>query len=318
MSPGILLTTYCVVIVAASLAGGWLPSRFRLTHTRLQILMSFLGGLMMGVAVLHLLPHAVVKSGSLDTATVAVLIGLLAMLLLVRCFHFHQHDLPGEPDPEHSHDAEGHCHSDKQSDDRGHAAHAHCDHGDVHSHADLTAGNPYGWVGLFFGLAIHTLLDGIALGASVSAESHGQTASLVGLGTFLAVALHKPLDSLSLTSLMAVSGWKGQTPAVVNVVYSLICPAGALLFYYGIGHVAHGQSAALGWTLGLAAGIFLCIALVDVVPEIQFHSHDRLKLSTALLCGVIVAWGIGVLEPDHAHKMSPRNQGSPAAIESPL
>jgi zinc and cadmium transporter len=38
--------------------------------------------------------------------------------------------------------------------------------------------------------------------------------------------------------------------------------------------------------LAFSAGTFLCIALSDLLPELQFHSHDRFKLSVALLAGV--------------------------------
>ena len=43
------------------------------------------------------------------------------------------------------------------------------------------------------------------------------------------------------------------------------------------------------WTaaaLAFSAGTFLCIALSDLLPELQFHAHDRSKLSLALLAGV--------------------------------
>jgi zinc and cadmium transporter len=40
--------------------------------------------------------------------------------------------------------------------------------------------------------------------------------------------------------------------------------------------------------LAFSAGTFLCIALSDLLPELQFHSHDRLKLSVALLAGVVL------------------------------
>ena len=39
-------------------------------------------------------------------------------------------------------------------------------------------------------------------------------------------------------------------------------------------------------TLAFSAGTFLCIALSDLLPELQFHAHDRWKLSAALLAGV--------------------------------
>jgi zinc and cadmium transporter len=40
----------------------------------------------------------------------------------------------------------------------------------------------------------------------------------------------------------------------------------------------------------------LCIACADLLPELQFHSHDRLKLSVALAAGLAVAVLIGQFE----------------------
>jgi len=47
--------------------------------------------------------------------------------------------------------------------------------------------------------------------------------------------------------------------------------------------------------------MFLCIALADVLPEVQFHRHDKIKLSAAILSGVLLAVLIGIWEPDHVH-----------------
>ena len=46
--PSTVLLIYCVCIVLASLAGGWLPSVLRLTHLRMQLTMSMVAGLMLG------------------------------------------------------------------------------------------------------------------------------------------------------------------------------------------------------------------------------------------------------------------------------
>ena len=43
-----LLAVYSVLIVLASLGGGMLPFFIRLTHTRMQTMISFVGGLMLG------------------------------------------------------------------------------------------------------------------------------------------------------------------------------------------------------------------------------------------------------------------------------
>ena len=64
MTATVLLMIYCVLIVAASVAGGVLPSMMRLTHLKTQLLMSFVAGLMLAIAMLHLLPHAVNEFGA--------------------------------------------------------------------------------------------------------------------------------------------------------------------------------------------------------------------------------------------------------------
>jgi len=90
---------------------------------------------------------------------------------------------------------------------------------------------------------------------------------------------------------------------LVNLIYAAICPIGAVLAYCGMTTFDAGQGVVIGWALALSAGVFLCIALVDVLPETQFHSHDRLRLSSALLAGVATAFALGVFEPRHAHEL---------------
>lgn len=48
----------------------------------------------------------------------------------------------------------------------------------------------------------------------------------------------------------------------------------------------------LGSALGFRAGTFLSISCADLLPELQFHSHDRWKMSGALIAGVAVAWSL--------------------------
>ncbi len=283
----ILLSVYCLLLIAASLAGGCLPSVMRLTHTRMQLMMSLVGGLMMGVALLHLLPHAAVETDSLDYAAWSCTLGLLAMFLTIRVFQVHQHGPPLEVVAEKTHDECTHAHHD-------------CEHPGHHRDS---RSSPLTWIGLFTGLAIHSLLDGIAVGASVVAGlEHGAAGGLFGAGTFLAVLLHKPLDSLSITSVMAVGQWSVRWQTTINVLFSLICPVGALATFFGVQGLGAWQHLAVGCALGFSAGVFLCISLADILPEIQFHRHDRVKLTAALLIGVALALLIGVFEPEHAHE----------------
>ena len=272
MTIEIMLIVYCVAIVIASTAGGRLPQLVKMTHLRTQLLMSFVGGLMLGIALLHLLPHAVDTLGSASKAGAAALIGVVTMFLLMRAFH-----------PPHDHGGHQHC---------GH------DHDDDHSHAESP--RRIGWMGMLFGLGLHTMIDGVALAASAVADAeHGATLWLAGIGTFLAVALHKPLDAFAITSTMRASGWSVGYQNLVNFLFSLACPLGALLFYFGFTHVSD-SAWWLGCGLAVSAGFFVCISLSDLLPEVAFHDHDRGKLTAALFLGVALAVGVENL-PGHSH-----------------
>ena len=293
MTPeGWILIVYCALVLVASLAGGWLPLFVRLTHTRLQMAISLVAGLMLGIALLHFLPHAKEELGSLDRTVNWVLGGFLTMFFLQRFFHFHHHDLPeGDPDDcDHSHEH-----------DAGH------DHGHVHHEQTLAAksAKQLSWVGTAVGLTLHSLLDGLALGAAVTAGVHGQF-GLAGLGVALAIVLHKPFDALAVSTLMTASGSSRFSRHLLNGLFAMATPIGVGLFYLGASHFADSNAEFLGCALAFCAGTFLCIACSDLLPELQFHSHDPLKLSIALMLGLGVAVLIRQVEPDHdAHGSEP-------------
>ena len=305
--PTTLLLIYCVLVAMSSLLGGYLPSLVKLTHSRMQFLVSLIGGLMLGVAIFHQLPHAVEAMAgngqghafALDWCVGWLMVGLLTTFFMLRMFHFHNHE-PVATDDDHDHLC-GHDH-DHDHDQDCLAKHDHDnDHEAGHHHSHHPAQGA-SWIGIFLGLSIHTLIDGGALAANVTADAQGDaTAWLLGLGTFLGVVLHKPLDSLSITTLMAAGGWSSRARALVNFGYGLMCPLGALAFHFGIQQFGSFHDVILAAALAFSAGVFLCISLSDLLPEVQFHSHDRLRLSLALLLGVGLAVGIGWLEPAHTH-----------------
>ncbi len=290
------LTIYCVLVIVASMVGGLLPGLMRLTHTRLQLMMSLIGGLMLGVGMLHQLPHAVVilnqagMAHALDWSMGWMLIGLVSMFFMLRMFHFHNHDSFDDDAPGHDHD-HSHDHDHRHDHDHDHAAAEH------HPRPQATS-----WMGVTFGLSLHTITDGLALAAHVEADTrHIAGLLLPGIGTFLGIALHKPLDSLSITSLMSAAGWSKAARHAVNFAYAMLVPLGIVLFHLGLRSMSAQQNLFVGTALAFSAGVFVCIALSDLLPEVQFHSHDRVRLSLALVAGLIAAWAIGFLEPEHTH-----------------
>ncbi|MFM8784007.1 MAG: ZIP family metal transporter, partial [Phycisphaerales bacterium] len=182
MGPQTALLVFCAAIVAASFLGGAVPLWGRLTHRRLQLGLSFVSGVMLGVAVFHMLPHALMAraasgagaggQGQFDPLMLALALGFVAMFVLERFAHFHQHEAPEPPcdDPHHGHPGHHHPHG-------GHA-------GGV---GRLT------WAGAAVGMGLHSLLEGVALAASIEAGSAmGDSGAIAGIGTFLVILLHKP------------------------------------------------------------------------------------------------------------------------------
>lgn len=298
-----LLVIYCGLVLVASLVGGWLPLLVRLTHTRLQMAISLVAGLMLGIALLHFLPHAAEELGSLHRTVAWVLGGFLTMFFLQRFFHFHHHDLP-EGDPDDC------CHHDHGQPNDG--------HGHVHHELTLAAksAKQLSWVGTAVGLTLHSLLDGLALAAAVQAGScgHGGLAGLAGAGVALAVILHKPFDALAVATLMTMGGRSKLSRHLLNALFALATPLGAVLFFIGASQFAESNAVFLGCALAFCAGTFLCIACSDLLPELQFHSHDPLKLSVALLVGLIVAILVGQFEHSHEHDHDHPGSDAPAAV----
>ena len=306
MSVYVTLACYSILVLLASLAGGWIPLVVRLTHQRMQLAISFVSGAMLGVGLLHMIPHALAELGSIDRVMLWALAGFIVMFFIERFFAFHHHDAPEDVEAgAHGH---GHVHAHAHSHTHGHDHHH--GHGELHSHEahgheahDIERQQRLSWGGAAVGLALHSLADGVALAASVEAERElAGPVALAGLATFVVIFLHKPFDSMTIGTLMAVGDASRRSRHVVNALFALAIPVGAALFYVGATSAGPGMQTVIGAALAFSAGTFLCISSSDLLPELQFHDHDRVKLSAALLLGLAAAWGVGFLEhAGHGH-----------------
>jgi zinc and cadmium transporter len=273
-SAAAILAGYLVMIATTAFLGGASVSLLSLGHRATQVLLSFTGGVLLGVGLLHLLPHAALAlGGNIDATMGWALIGFFVMFLLERAFHAHAH----------------------------HAADSSCDHdhGDGHGHHHHSHGSGRGhfaWYGALAGLSLHSLADGAALAAAVNVDA------ATGFATFLAVVLHKPLDAAIITTLMVSSGASLRMRTAINVGYAMVVPIGAAGFLASLPLFGGQREAAVGIALALAGGAFICIAAADLLPEVQFHTHDRVLLTTVLALGLGLAWAMAVVERSmHSH-----------------
>jgi len=303
----LVLPLQLAVVAAAAYAGGSSLSFLSMGHRRMQVLLSLTGGVLLGVGLLHLLPHAFLPlERRIDATMQWVLVGFFLMFVLERAFHGHAHHTADGGEPAH---------------DSAHGCGHHPD--TAHDHAapapgtsTAPGGGRWAWCGAFAGLALHSLADGAALAASVRTDADHGVGWLAGFATFLAVLLHKPFDAAIIGTLMLSAGASPRSRRIANGLYALIVPLGAALFLGSLGISAGRQEMLLGVVLALAAGAFLCIAAADLLPEVQFHSHDRVLLTVSLAVGLGIAWGITAMERSaHDHSRGPRAETvAPAAL----
>lgn len=288
------LILYTILIIAASLLGGFIPIFMKLTHRKMQYAISFVGGVMFGVGLLHMLTHAL-EAAPGQTTMLWMIGGFLLMFFVERFFCFHHHEVPQDQavaqhdhSPQHDHDHDHHHH--------------HCTHGHEHAGDKPHPDHTLGWSGAALGMSLHSIIAGVALASAMIAESHASHgAAWPGIAAFAVIVLHKPLDALTVITLTRMSHLSKFSSHVINALFSLAVPFGAMITLLGMEHWIAENPTFIAYALAFSAGTFICVALSDLLPELQFHHHDRVGLSAALIIGIALAWGLGTLEHGAHH-----------------
>jgi zinc and cadmium transporter len=293
MSPLAWLGTYCVLVLASSLLGGSLPILRRLSHNWLQFCLSLSAGVMLGASFFHVMPEAKNLSGPYFGWWMSL--GVVGLFCIERFIAPHSHELDG---------------GGQQHDHKHNSVHLH-----EHTHNQVSASpgehraaapSIAGWMAVL-GLTIHTFMNGVGLAGSVEAETGSSTSAsflggivvpaLPGLAMFLAIVCHKPFDALAISTVLSRKGVGRGVLSLVQFGFALMVPLGAWAFLQaGEALEAQLRSQLTGAALAFSAGTFLFIALSDLLPEVQFHRHDRIWLSLALMTGVALMGGIALLE----------------------
>jgi zinc and cadmium transporter len=302
------LALYCGLIFVGSMLGGYVPLLGQITHSRLQFYLTASAGIMLGASFFHVMPDAFEKCGSpmFGWWTAAAVVG---MFCIERFIAPHSHEIDGggdhnsgQPTCDHHHHDHGHDH-----DEPG----VHLTPG---GHKDHRAAAPSvaGWTAVL-GLTLHTFMNGFGLAGAIEADLGGRVESLQrlgasawpGLAMFLAIVCHKPADALAISTVLARKGVTRRKITLVQFGFALVVPVGAAAFLmtrYAIrqGVATPDVESAIdqltGAALAFSAGTFLFIALSDLLPEVQFHRHDRLLLFLTLVLGVALMGGIAYLE----------------------
>lgn len=219
---------------------------------RLIAFLSFAAGVMFGAAFFHMLPEAYHGGGY--RAFWYLPAGFVFLFLLERFVVAHACEEPP--------DCEEHAH--------GHGM----------------------GMAAFFGLSIHTLVDGLALGSSIYEG--------IGLTAFIAIVAHKIPSALSLSALLKAEGRKNANVLGYAFLFGLVVPLGAII-YFGLERLVKFEAFA-PLALAFSAGSFLYVAVSDLLPHVNRHGKDsRVQNVLALLAGMALMAALARFVGDHGH-----------------
>ncbi len=151
--------------------------------------------------------------------------------------------------------------------------HRHHDCDDVAEHRHQVVG-----ISAFIGLSIHSLMAGFALGASFVAPR-------LALVIFLAIVSHKSVAAFSLATVFRLSNIPLRRALAMLAVFALCTPVGALLSLPLL-HTLSDIHVTI--PTALAAGSFIYVATMDLLPEAFHDTRKRLGPFVALSIGILV------------------------------
>ncbi|XP_049882635.1 zinc transporter foi [Pectinophora gossypiella] len=163
---------------------------------------------------------------------------------------------------------------------RAHHGHSHA-HGHVHAPPSSIAS--VAWM-VIMGDGLHNFTDGMAIGAAFASNIAG------GFSTAIAVLCHELPHELGDFAVLLKAGMSVRRAVCYNVLSSALCLAGMVC-----GVLAGHAPSATRWLFAAAAGMFLYIALVDMMPELSTSHSKEGTLCQCILQLMGLATGIGIM-----------------------
>ncbi|XP_074652801.1 zinc transporter ZIP10-like [Tubulanus polymorphus] len=195
-----------------------------------------------------------------------------------------------ELDDHHHHDNHHHHHD---NDVESHHHHHHGDgsvnnlkgHGHSHHGGEIPTSIASVAYMVIMGDGLHNFSDGLAIGA---AFANGITG---GLSTSIAVFCHELPHELGDFAMLLKAGMTVKQALFYNIVSSVLCFVGMI-----IGIAVGNISTASLWIFAIAGGMFVYIALVDMLPEISLTEHgDHGNLGHLLIQSIGILLGTGIM-----------------------
>jgi zinc and cadmium transporter len=233
-------------IVVATLAGGLLSVliaaglTLHLLGQVVKSLVSLSAGVLLGTALLHVLPEAFESEAGAHALFATLLAGLLFFFLLEKA-ELYRHGHHHEGDHEHHHHHHG---FDAEQAGRG------------------------GW-SVLVGDSIHNFCDGVIIAAAFLADTR------LGVVTALAVIAHEIPQEVGDYIVLLNAGLSRARALAYNALSGLAAVAGGVLGYFVVGP----WEALFPYLLVVAASSFIYVAVADLLPQLQRRLPARQTLA---------------------------------------
>jgi zinc and cadmium transporter len=138
-----------------------------------------------------------------------------------------------------------------------------------------------GWM-LLAGDALHSLVGGIAVGSAFLVDVR------LGLAVWLAEIAHEVPQELGDYAVLVQSGMSHRRALGLNLVAGLGFPIGGLVAILGLG------GASVAWPLAFAAGNFLYLAWVDLIPDVVRRRNPGEIVAMVSGIGLLAALALAI------------------------
>jgi zinc and cadmium transporter len=142
---------------------------------------------------------------------------------------------------------------------------------------------------VLFGDTIHNFIDGIIIALAFSLGTP------VGIATTVAVFFHEVPQEIGDFGVLLHAGYSKAKVLLYNVLTALATPVGAIAGYLALPFISNFIPALTAF----AGGVFIYIAMSDLVPEIHSKSRPNEIIHLVfIILGLLALWSIGILIPE--------------------
>jgi zinc and cadmium transporter len=255
-------------IVAATLVGGVLSVLVAAALTVgllsriVRSLVSLSAGVLLGTALLHVMPEAFESEAGAHELFATLLGGLLFFFLLEKAeLYRHGHHHEGD-DPHHHH----------------------------HDGYDAEQAGRGGW-SVLLGDSVHNFCDGVIIAAAFLADTQ------LGVITALAVVAHEIPQEVGDFIVLVNAGFSRAKALLFNALSGLAAVAGGVLGYFVIG----AWDALFPFLLVIASSSFIYVAVGDLLPQLQRRLPLAETLAQVAWIGAGLLVVAGVTSLLHSH-----------------